>query len=134
MSHGLDSWMLFIHPPLAMIGFLLSSSLFFSIIMYQRKKEYKELVKIISLGAWSFSLMGLLAGMVWAQIAWGSYWSWDPKETSTLLYFLALSCTLYASLRNYSRRRMMALGVLTMGLIVITVLIPYLIESLHGYV
>jgi ABC-type transport system involved in cytochrome c biogenesis permease subunit len=34
--------------------------------------------------------------MLWAQSAWGSYWSWDPKETMPLLLFLSLSASLVA--------------------------------------
>ncbi|MFW3146930.1 MAG: cytochrome c biogenesis protein CcsA [Thermoplasmatota archaeon] len=133
MPHYLDSWLLFIHPPLAILGFLLATSLFFSLIMYQTRRSYRTVVKRIALATWLLSLFGLVAGMVWAQIAWGSYWSWDPKETSTLLFFMTLSCLLYASIRNYSRRRMMALGTILMGLMFITIVIPYVVESLHGY-
>ena len=46
--------------------------------------------------AWLLTFLGLLTGMIWAQIAWGNYWSWDPKETMTLLLFLAVSAQLVA--------------------------------------
>ena len=36
--------------------------------------------------------MGILSGAVWANSAWGSYWSWDPKETWA---FIALMCYLF---------------------------------------
>nr|YP_010330974.1 cytochrome c heme attachment protein [Forsskaolea angustifolia]UNY34279.1 cytochrome c heme attachment protein [Forsskaolea angustifolia] len=36
--------------------------------------------RIISLG-FIFLTIGILSGAVWANEAWGSYWSWDPKET-----------------------------------------------------
>jgi ABC-type transport system involved in cytochrome c biogenesis permease subunit len=36
---------------------------------------------------WGFSLLtiGILAGSLWARIAWGSHWQWDPKQVWTLL-------------------------------------------------
>jgi cytochrome c-type biogenesis protein CcsB len=43
--------------------------------------------RIISLG-FSFSTIGILSGAVWANEAWGSYWSWDPKETWALVTWL----------------------------------------------
>ena len=36
--------------------------------------------------------LGILSGAVWANQAWGSYWSWDPKETWSLI---TLQATLY---------------------------------------
>nr|AEZ48971.1 cytochrome c heme attachment protein [Thamnochortus insignis] len=36
--------------------------------------------RVISLG-FTFLTIGILCGAVWANEAWGSYWSWDPKET-----------------------------------------------------
>nr|YP_009248567.1 cytochrome c heme attachment protein [Eremospatha macrocarpa]AMW66619.1 cytochrome c heme attachment protein [Eremospatha macrocarpa] len=36
--------------------------------------------RMISLG-FTFLTIGILCGAVWANEAWGSYWSWDPKET-----------------------------------------------------
>nr|YP_009490533.1 heme attachment to plastid cytochrome c [Cibotium barometz]YP_010878772.1 cytochrome c biogenesis protein [Cibotium cumingii]AWH62751.1 heme attachment to plastid cytochrome c [Cibotium barometz]WHE37965.1 cytochrome c biogenesis protein [Cibotium barometz]WHE38052.1 cytochrome c biogenesis protein [Cibotium barometz]WHE38140.1 cytochrome c biogenesis protein [Cibotium barometz]WHE38662.1 cytochrome c biogenesis protein [Cibotium cumingii] len=43
--------------------------------------------QIISLG-FSFLTIGILSGAVWANEAWGSYWSWDPKETWALVTWL----------------------------------------------
>nr|YP_010395730.1 cytochrome c heme attachment protein [Cyathea lepifera]QKV46602.1 cytochrome c heme attachment protein [Cyathea lepifera]UQJ73805.1 cytochrome c heme attachment protein [Cyathea lepifera] len=43
--------------------------------------------QIISLG-FSFLTIGILPGAVWANEAWGSYWSWDPKETWALVTWL----------------------------------------------
>ena len=32
--------------------------------------------------------IGILLGAVWANISWGKYWSWDPKETWALITFM----------------------------------------------
>lgn len=48
-------------------------------------------MKYVGLAAWALILLGLLSGMFWAQTAWGSYWSWDIKETLTLTLFLVFS-------------------------------------------
>lgn len=53
--------------------------------------------------AWRFMLLAfvfeslmLIAGAVWAQDAWGRYWSWDPLETSAFLNWLVLGLALHA--------------------------------------
>lgn len=55
--------------------------------------------------AWRFMLLAfifhsamLIAGAVWAQDAWGRYWSWDALETSSFLTWLALGASIHARL------------------------------------
>ena len=40
--------------------------------------------------------VGILSGAVWANSAWGSYWSWDPKETWALITWLVFAIYLHA--------------------------------------
>lgn len=42
-----------------------------------------------------FDTLGLLAGAIWAQDAWGAYWSWDPLEVWSLVTWLAIGLTLH---------------------------------------
>ena len=42
--------------------------------------------------------MGIISGAVWANEAWGSYWSWDPKETWALITWLIFAVYLHARL------------------------------------
>jgi cytochrome c-type biogenesis protein CcsB len=51
--------------------------------------------RIISLG-FPFLTLGIIAGAVWANDAWGSYWSWDPKETWALITWLVFAAYLHA--------------------------------------
>ena len=41
---------------------------------------------------------GILTGAVWAETAWGRYWSWDPKETWSLITWLIYAALLHARL------------------------------------
>lgn len=34
---------------------------------------------------------GIIAGSIWANVSWGCYWNWDPKETWALITFLIAS-------------------------------------------
>lgn len=45
-----------------------------------------------------FLTLGILSGAVWANEAWGSYWSWDPKETWALLTWLVFAIYLHTRL------------------------------------
>ena len=46
----------------------------------------------------SFSNIGIISGAVWANEAWGSYWSWDPKETWALITWLTFATYLHSRL------------------------------------
>nr|ASQ40425.1 cytochrome c biogenesis protein [Cyanoptyche gloeocystis] len=50
--------------------------------------------KIIGIG-FSLLTLGIIAGAVWANEAWGSYWSWDPKETWALITWLIFASYLH---------------------------------------
>ncbi len=43
-----------------------------------------------------FLTIGILSGAVWANEAWGSYWSWDPKETWALITWLIFAIYLHS--------------------------------------
>lgn len=50
--------------------------------------------------------IGILSGAVWANEAWGSYWSWDPKETWALITWLVFAIYLHTRLnRGWQGRR-----------------------------
>ena len=83
--------------------------------------------------AWFLLLGGLISGMVWAQIAWGSYWNWDPKETATLALFLSLSAYIVVLEREYGWRHLRLLAISNASLIFITLMISKLLESLHSH-
>lgn len=41
-----------------------------------------------------FTTITLLSGMLWANAAWNSPWNWDPRETTTLILWVAYACIL----------------------------------------
>ena len=45
-----------------------------------------------------FLTLTILLGAVWADVAWGQYWSWDPKETASLVTWLIYGAYLHARL------------------------------------
>lgn len=53
--------------------------------------------RAIVLGLLFFSA-GIILGSVWAKDAWGSYWSWDPKETGSLITWFIYSLWVFTRL------------------------------------
>ena len=53
--------------------------------------------RLIGIG-FAFLTIGILSGAVWANEAWGSYWSWDPKETWALITWITFAIYLHTRL------------------------------------
>lgn len=90
--------------------------------------------RIIGLG-FPFLTVGIIAGGVWANEAWGSYWSWDPKETWALITWLVFATYLHARLtKGWEGRRTALLGGLGFFVIWICYLgVNFLGKGLHSY-
>ncbi len=79
--------------------------------------------------------VGLISGAVWANEAWGSWWSWDPKETWALICWLVYAAYLHTRLIRGWQGRKPAI-VATTGLVVIAVCyigVNLLGIGLHSY-
>ena len=79
--------------------------------------------------------VGLVSGAVWANEAWGSWWSWDPKETWALICWLVYAAYLHTRLiRGWQGRRPAIVA--SAGLVVIAVCyigVNLLCIGLHSY-
>jgi cytochrome c-type biogenesis protein CcsB len=79
--------------------------------------------------------VGLVSGAVWANEAWGSWWSWDPKETWALICWLVYAAYLHTRLiRGWQGRRPAVVAAI--GLVVIAVCyigVNLLGIGLHSY-
>ena len=79
--------------------------------------------------------VGIISGAVWANEAWGSWWSWDPKETWALICWLVYAAYLHTRLsRGWQGRR--PAWVAVSGLVVISVCyigVNLLGIGLHSY-
>ncbi len=62
--------------------------------------------------------IGIISGAIWANEAWGSYWSWDPKETWALICWLVYAIYLHTRLtRGWQGRRPAMVAVIGLALI-----------------
>ena len=79
--------------------------------------------------------IGILSGAVWANEAWGSYWSWDPKETWALLTWLVFAIYLHTRLTKGWQGKKPAL-IASVGFITVWVCylgVNLIGEGLHSY-
>ncbi len=79
--------------------------------------------------------IGIIAGAVWANEAWGSYWSWDPKETWALITWLVFASYLHARITKAWQGRKPAL-IASLGFIVVWICylgVNFLGKGLHTY-
>ncbi|HLO50809.1 MAG TPA: c-type cytochrome biogenesis protein CcsB [Kamptonema sp.] len=90
--------------------------------------------RIIGLG-FPLLTIGIIAGAVWANEAWGSYWSWDPKETWALITWLVFAAYLHARITRGWQGRKPAILAAT-GFLVVWVCylgVNLLGKGLHSY-
>ncbi|WP_042470516.1 c-type cytochrome biogenesis protein CcsB [Bacillus ndiopicus] len=91
--------------------------------------------RAILIGFPLFSLGGLFFAMIWAQIAWGRYWGWDPKEVWALITWLFYAALLHLRLtKEWEGERTAWLAIIGFGLIVFNqVFVNLVIAGLHSY-
>jgi cytochrome c-type biogenesis protein CcsB len=78
--------------------------------------------------------IGIITGAVWADYAWGSYWSWDPKETWSLITWFVYAGFLHARLtRDWSGRRTAFLSLLGFAAVMFTYFGVNYLPGLHSY-
>ena len=79
--------------------------------------------------------IGIIAGAVWANEAWGSYWSWDPKETWALITWLVFASYLHARITKSWQGRKPAI-IASFGFVVVWICylgVNFLGKGLHTY-
>ena len=78
---------------------------------------------------------GIITGAIWANSAWGTYWSWDPKETWSLITWLFYALVLNARYtRGWSGRRIALLAIFGFVSVLFTYYgVNFLLSGLHSY-
>lgn len=94
----------FFHVPSAVTSFLAFTFTLATAIQYLRKRNYKwDIMSVSSAKAGFFFITAaLISGSIWANVAWGTYWNWDPRETTVLILWFAYAAyfALRASIEN----------------------------------
>lgn len=142
-----QSWLLPVHVGITISGYTFLTIGFINSIIYlfRRAGEGSNLkvqalertsFKFIVAGYAQFSIGALVLGSIWARVAWGRFWGWDPKETFSLITFLVYS--LYVVLKSIYRKKdtpvLAVFAVFCYFVLIFTYLgVPFILSGLHSY-
>jgi cytochrome c-type biogenesis protein CcsB len=133
---------------LAFSTYKVSSSNFNSLIdnqfIQKVSLDYSKISILETIDIWSYRIIGIgfpfltigiISGAVWANEAWGSYWSWDPKETWALITWLVFAVYLHSRIiKGWEGQKAAFVG--SFGFFVIWVCylgVNFLAKGLHSY-
>ena len=89
-------------------------------------------IHIFAFPLWTFTL---ITGAIWAEVAWGRYWGWDPKEVWTFVIWVVYAAYLHSRATSSWTKRQATYVALTGMLCVIInyTVVNLLITGLHSY-
>jgi len=144
---ALQSYWMKIHVPANFIGyggFAIAAMIGIAYLLVSQgilashlpKQEVLEdvMYKAIAIG-FAFFTIATILGALWAAEAWGSYWSWDPKETWALIVWINYAVWLHMRLTRTLRGAMLAWWAIV-GLFVVTfafIGVNLFLSGLHSY-
>lgn len=111
------------------------------LVLEKRQKDEKLLrqsdnlsYKLICFGFLMLSVV-IFSGCIWAEQAWSTFWSWDPKETWALITWIVYAIYLHQRLRMKWRGKKMAwMAVLAFIFVMFTFVgVNTLMKGLHSY-
>lgn len=132
--------------PVVSAGFfvIIAGGFFFGLFKWKGDKILKNMAslevlddlnyKLVSICFPGFTLM-LILGAVWANESWGTYWSWDPKETWGLITWLAYAGFLHTRFSHgWKGRRSAYFAIVGFMFMLFTYLgVSYLLPGMHSY-
>ncbi|MGB7568462.1 MAG: c-type cytochrome biogenesis protein CcsB [Chitinivibrionales bacterium] len=148
---ALQSYWLQIHVTLACLSEAAFLAAFAANIMYILKRIFPSASKFsgrlpeiqtldriayraICVGYPLFTVGALFAGSIWAEQAWGSFWSWDPKEVGSLIVWLVYSAYLHARfVKGWSGMRAALLSAAGFICTILTFFANLILGGLHSY-
>lgn len=90
--------------------------------------------RAVTLGYPLYTLGALFAGAIWAESAWGAFWSWDPKEVGALIIWLFYSAYLHARYqRGWTGTRTAVLSLTGFAMMMLSFFGNYFFGGLHSY-
>ncbi|MBD3167647.1 hypothetical protein GF324_13690 [bacterium] len=88
----------------------------------------------VAVGYPLYTVGALFAGAIWAEQAWGTWWSWDPKEVGALIIWLFYTGFLHARYqRQWKGNRAAVLVVFGMVMVFISFFGNYFFGGLHSF-
>jgi len=118
--------------------FIVHALMGFGRLPWRLKLEGRLLAEInyraVTLGYPLYTLGALFAGAIWAEQAWGAFWSWDPKEVGALIIWLFYSAFLHARYqRGWTGTRTAVLSLVGFAMMMLSFFGNYFFGGLHSY-
>lgn len=99
----------------------------------QRQKMY-HLSQVMLFPALLLLCYGIFIGAIWANVSWGNYWSWDPKETWALITLMIYAAPAHRSFSNLSPKKYHLYMTVAFFTILMTYLgVNYFLGGMHSY-
>ncbi len=139
---ALQSLWLVLHVTFSFIGESFFALSFVTAIYYLVVKDEKKKINAdrltytaIAIGYPIYTAGALIFGAIWAESAWGRYWSWDPKETWALITWLVYTAFLHARLVKSLRGRTASILAIVGFLFTIFTFfgVNFVLSGLHSY-
>ncbi len=115
MSHA--QRIFYVHVPAAWVGFLAFAVVFASSVgfLWTRRREFDLTAHASTEVGVVFTTVAIASGAVWGRAAWGTWWTWDPRLTTTFLlwfiYVVSLMVRAYGGSASQSARFAAVLGI-----------------------
>ncbi len=134
-----SNWLL-LHVSFSFIGQSFFIVSFIGAIAALRSKDNKEkytkvVVNSIIIGYPIYTAGAIIFGSIWAASAWGSFWSWDPKETWSLITWFVYTIYLHGRHTKYiSGNQLLWLSIIGFAVSLFTFFgVNFLLSGLHSY-
>jgi len=139
---ALQSYWLWLHVSVTLLGEAFFAVAFITSILFlaadtpEKKARFDSVsYRSIAVGFPLFTLGGLVFGMVWAYKAWGTYWSWDPKEVWSLITWFVFALYLHTRVvMGWKGKRSALIAIVGFLAALFTYFgVNYLLAGLHSY-
>lgn len=136
----LSSPLLAIHVSMIMAGFAMLSLTFIcslTALFTTSRAEHLRLMSLLFLYPALAALgLGIFIGAVWANVSWGTYWSWDPKEVWALITFMVYAIAVHGRSVPQMRSPMKYHVFMTLAFLTIIMTcfgVNYFLGGMHSY-
>lgn len=140
MMPVLNSPLLSIHVSIIMMSYALLSLTFIcgimGICMRSHGEELQALSRIFLYPALTTMGFGIFIGAIWANVSWGTYWSWDSKETWALITFMIYAVVVHTQSLPVFRKPLVYHIYITLAFMSIAMTyfgVNYFLTGMHSY-
>lgn len=140
MMPVLNSPLLSIHVSIIMMSYALLSLTFIcgimGICLRSHGEELQALSRLFLYPALTTMGFGIFIGAIWANVSWGTYWSWDSKETWALITFMIYAVVVHTQSMPVFRKPLVYHIYITLAFLSIAMTyfgVNYFLTGMHSY-